>query len=182
MIDLQPNDVICGRGAAAKNHVGNHRYRLLITLHHDAYRNASKSEKSQITEMVVNEIYQIGGRFLKRDLQKSAWIQIDERSCREKTGHSLREMSMSKCGQKNGGYGKDQVSNRGELLRIQEHLFKKLCENRVSPKKWDTSNSRFQILWAFPEPSWPVRNALNEDWTFFNWCDLQRSWCFPEPS
>ena len=141
----QINDVICGRGADARNHPGNKRFRLLINIHCDAYKNASKSEKTRITKMIVDEILANGGRFMKRDMSTMTWQEIDSRSCREKTGQSLREMAASKIAKTdeaaNGGCGVP-CSRRGTLLKLQQYLYNQMKEMDTSTSTVSTSQSQ----------------------------------------
>lgn len=129
----QANDVMCGRGADARNHVGNKRFRMQISLHCEAYAKASKSEKTKITRMIVDSVARDSGRFLKKDPTTGEWYEIDDRSSREKTGQSLREMAASKVTKKPGAKSGLPCSERGTLARLQEHVFSKLVEiNRSS--------------------------------------------------
>ena len=135
MTEPRPDDVICGRGADARNHPGNRRFRSLINLHCDAYSSASKSEKTRITKTIVDDVVNKGGRFLKKDMATGSWNEIDSRSCREKTGQSLRECAASKTVKKQEGRNPGvPCSRRGTLLKLQQYLFAKMTEVEASEK------------------------------------------------
>jgi hypothetical protein len=82
------SDVLLGRGKGYFSHVGNVRYRSLIEDLKGKYDKASKEDKHQITQEVVEIVHQSGGRFLKDD--GAGWVLVEEEVARLKVSHSFR--------------------------------------------------------------------------------------------
>lgn len=82
-----PYDVICARGKAAKNHVGNIQYRLNVERTLEQYSAAStKLEKSQIVSGIVDSIRESSryGGFVKEE--DGRWFEVGDHIAREKVG------------------------------------------------------------------------------------------------
>ena len=94
MTQIQPKDVLFGRGGATNNHEGNRNFRKLVADHQPIYLMARKRDKRDIAQRIVSLVRSVGGRFLKRDESNSNsenWIDVgDKRAC-EKTSQALRE-------------------------------------------------------------------------------------------
>jgi hypothetical protein len=91
---LQHYDVICGRHRSAFDNVGNRRFRVLVSLSLDSYKNApTRAHKSAVIKNIVDSVHTGGGRFLQR--KGSGWIELDEKQTHDKVGHALRDMSLS---------------------------------------------------------------------------------------
>lgn len=70
---MNPNDVLFGRGSGPNDHEGNIRFRDLVNSHKEAYMSTShRQTKSKVARKVVDAIYEINGRFLKRMDAKDA--------------------------------------------------------------------------------------------------------------
>jgi hypothetical protein len=91
MDGLHANDVLCGRGGATNNFIGNKRFRDLVQDHKARYLAAKKNDKQKIARQIVTIIQERGGRFLRKDDMSDAWIDIGEKKAREKTSQALRE-------------------------------------------------------------------------------------------
>eukprot|EP00536_Pseudo-nitzschia_multiseries_P015662 jgi/Psemu1/69591/estExt_Genemark1.C_9270014 len=92
--DIQPNDVLSGRGGATNSHSGNRAFRSLVKQYQNDYLKAKKRDKPQVAAEVVEIIREKGGRFLRRYPTKSEgvfWIEIGDVRAREKTCQALRE-------------------------------------------------------------------------------------------
>jgi hypothetical protein len=89
---LGPYDVICGRGSAAFNNIGNRRFRILIGINIDRYSNCEgRYRKGRfIGDLVRTFQHEIGARYFK--LQDDQLIQLTERQIRQKVGHALRDV------------------------------------------------------------------------------------------
>ena len=63
------NDVLSGRGGRINSHPGNIQYRKLVESYKHTYLNpqTKKMEKSRIASKIVEQIREIGGRFLKEE-------------------------------------------------------------------------------------------------------------------
>ena len=76
-IVVRDNDVLSGRGAGIAAHIGNERFRTLITIRADDNycEGYSASEKKAVAEEIVNHIASLNppGRFLKRDGSSKAY-------------------------------------------------------------------------------------------------------------
>jgi len=92
MESVNQNDVLCGRGGATNNHIGNRNFRKLVAQHQQAYLMARKRDKRDIAQRIVSIVRNNGGRFLKRnDNSPEMWVDVgDKRAC-EKTSQALRE-------------------------------------------------------------------------------------------
>jgi hypothetical protein len=83
-------DVLFGRGKAYQQHIGNVRYRSLIEECKAQYDRASREEKTQITEEIVQIVKQSTGRFLKDD--GAGWEEVEDVVARLKASHTFRGM------------------------------------------------------------------------------------------
>jgi hypothetical protein len=91
--EFQPSDysVVCGRGKDSFNHVGNRRFRALVSMFIERYSKAgSKVAKSAIVSEIINVIRQAGGNFCKN--KKGAWFEVGDHHAREKVSALLRDL------------------------------------------------------------------------------------------
>lgn len=89
-------DVLCGRGKLSFNHVGNRRFRDVISASVSQYNAAeSRLEKAKIVNKIVEEIQASGGRFLRQDEKAGTWHVLNHAQCREKVGHAVRDATSS---------------------------------------------------------------------------------------
>jgi hypothetical protein len=82
------NDVLFGRGKANQNHIGNIKVRSLVEDCKEMYDKASRDEKTQITQEIVQVVQQATGRFLKDD--GAGWVEVDDGIARLKVSHVFR--------------------------------------------------------------------------------------------
>ena len=121
-VELNDNDVLCGRGLGASQFIGNKRFRDLVDTRKKEY-NAEYSylEKAEIAEEVFMVIRSRGGRFLKMvglDAEKTAgsvvkrgnWMETDIKSALEKCKQALREKEVPAHGGK--AYRRKKKTNR----------------------------------------------------------------------
>ena len=91
-------DVVCGRGKGSYNRAGNRRLRVIIRKHLEEYLHSdNKVYKSAIIAKIIRQVkIQDEGRanFLKKD-KTGAWIELAEKTTREKVGHAIREVMAS---------------------------------------------------------------------------------------
>jgi len=65
--DLNPNDVLMGRGAPSAEYSGNMKLRQLVLDHRDEYLNCTKrAGKNNISKRIIDTVLKRGGRFLHR--------------------------------------------------------------------------------------------------------------------
>lgn len=86
---IHDNDVLCGRGGATNNHIGNKRFRSIVAEHQREYLAAKKKDKGLIARSIVQIVHERGGRFLKK--QGDVWVEVDNKKAAEKTSQALRE-------------------------------------------------------------------------------------------
>ncbi len=92
IINPSENDVLCGRGGATNNHVGNKRFRMHVSENQPAYLQAKKRDKSLIAGAVVDKVRKQGGRFLRKiDERGNGWVEVGDKKAIEKTSQALRE-------------------------------------------------------------------------------------------
>jgi hypothetical protein len=89
--DPRDPDVLCGRGGASLRHPGNQTYRRLVSLNKGLYVTCLKTEKLKISRSIVAAIREQNGRFLEKDNDRNAWLDIGEKKAVEKTSQALRE-------------------------------------------------------------------------------------------
>jgi hypothetical protein len=83
---VETTDVIMGRGLGPRQHAGNCRYKITVEMHRARYEAASsRPEKTRIADEIVAIVKQTG-RFLKRDTDSGAWIELDDMQARAKVG------------------------------------------------------------------------------------------------
>jgi hypothetical protein len=92
---LKDNDVLSGRGSIINKHVGNRRFRRLITANKEAYAKCEKnSHKFFLALSIVIAIERKGGRFMKKRDEKiddSCFIAICRKDSVAKTAQALRD-------------------------------------------------------------------------------------------
>lgn len=88
----RPQDVLFGRGGLTNHHIGNLRYRDIISIHRQDYIRAQKIEKPNVARRIVKAI-RTGlnpGRFLKKR-QDGKWHQVSDKEAAWKASQALRE-------------------------------------------------------------------------------------------
>ena len=93
---IEPEDVLSGRGGATNSHSGNRAFRTLVKDHQNQYLKAKKRDKPAVASMIVDLVRKKGGRFLRRWDTNAAtgqvlWVDIGDDRAREKTCQALRE-------------------------------------------------------------------------------------------
>ena len=85
--DPGPTDVICARGKRALEHIGNKRYKGLITKHLQVYSDAkTKLEKSLIVNHIIDAVRNASpqGNFIREE--NGVWVEVGDAVAREKIG------------------------------------------------------------------------------------------------
>jgi hypothetical protein len=92
---IHPEDVLSGRGGATNSHSGNREFRRLVKAYQEEYLRAKKRDKPAVASVIVDQIREKGGRFLRRcdtDSQGQVmYVDIGDVRAREKTCQALRE-------------------------------------------------------------------------------------------
>jgi hypothetical protein len=93
-------DVLLGRGRPIMNHKGNVTMRELVGLNLNRFNVTNhKHERTSIIEEVVQAIKSAGGRFLREDHNMNGfWIEVDDRTARQKVGIYFRDLRCSTSG------------------------------------------------------------------------------------
>lgn len=92
--DIQPYDVINGRGKKSAQNVGNRRFNTTIAIFRSKYSEAvNRKEKSFIIQTIIRCVRESGGHFLKKDHER--WVEIGDDAAYEKVSHALRDMTLS---------------------------------------------------------------------------------------
>ena len=85
--DPGPTDVICARGKRALEHIGNKRYKGLITKHLQVYSDAkTKLDKSLIVNHIIDAVRNASpqGNFIREE--NGVWVEVGDAVAREKIG------------------------------------------------------------------------------------------------
>lgn len=95
-IQLQPNDVICGRGSPSCIHTGNLAFKRVIKKYEMEYLCSKRSDKPKIALKLLEVFRGKGMRFVKREREppdngRFVWVEIDDKQAYEKICQSLRE-------------------------------------------------------------------------------------------
>jgi hypothetical protein len=131
----QKMDILCGRDKEAFGHVGNKRFRTLISVRRDSYQNAkANATKTGITQEIVASIRECGGRFLRKDKQTGVWHEVGDDCAHEKVSHALRGAKdpQKRCRKKKQN-ATDQSPVFQTLLAQQQQIFMALVLNERQP-------------------------------------------------
>ncbi|KAL7540234.1 hypothetical protein ACHAXR_009960 [Thalassiosira sp. AJA248-18] len=93
-ITITDQDVLFGRGGLTNRHIGNLRYRDIISIHRQDYVNAQKTEKPNVARRIVKAIRtgKNPGRFLKKG-EHGKWVAVSDKEAAWKASQALREKS-----------------------------------------------------------------------------------------
>ena len=100
-------DILVGRHKNAFNHVGNRRFRLVISSFLPKYFDSpSRTHRARLVLEIIQSIQCTGGRFVKE--VKGVLVELNDKEKRNKVGHALRDaarahknskvLSTSSCG------------------------------------------------------------------------------------
>ena len=91
--DLNPHDVICGRGSSNLIKVlsGNMAYRKLIERNLDQYESAAATNKRPVSQSIVDQVLKRGGRFLEFDTKTMTWYDVGYERAVTKTAQAFRD-------------------------------------------------------------------------------------------
>lgn len=95
--EIRENDVLCGRGGKSNHHIGNKKYRQVVSEMKQGYRGISaKTAKTDLSRQIVDHVLEYGGRFLKRDASSGRYYILKHNEARKKTSQALRETKVLK--------------------------------------------------------------------------------------
>lgn len=101
--EMQPTDVLLGRGASSNRHMGNLFFRQLISYYRMAYHALPKGGKRQLSRNICNYVRMSGGRFLerRRHIQNgSHWYECGDGRALAKCAQALRETVRNRAGRR----------------------------------------------------------------------------------
>jgi len=90
-IVMTERDVLLGRGRFCQEHPGNLRLRKKIADRFEEYERVRRKLKKQMSEQIVREIQEEGGRYIKRCPRTALWHEVEFAEAREKTAHGFRK-------------------------------------------------------------------------------------------
>jgi hypothetical protein len=89
--DVNPHDVLLGRGGGTNSQVGNRAFRTLVQDFQPTYLRAKRKEKPLLARTIVLIIRKRGGRFLKKNEETGALYEVGDAKAEAKTSQALRE-------------------------------------------------------------------------------------------
>jgi len=116
-----PYDVICARGAMARDYDGNRRFRALVKSQQAAYSAAQcKYEKSKIVSHIVDTVRRASpqGGFVKCVNRK--WYEVGDRAAKEKIGQTFRDLLHTQYSSSTKAKAKIRVQKRREQYQQDE--------------------------------------------------------------
>ena len=151
-------DVLCGRNKSSYNHVGNHRFRITISIFLQEYiDNTNRAYRSGLFERISELMKTCGSRFWK--LVNDEWIILDESMSRHKISHALRDAAALQA-------SKIPVSRTGKQLLLQQQKKKltPLNKDRGVEAKQETEAEAEGDMPA-ATPSEPVERIVSSNTT-----------------
>lgn len=88
-------DVLFGKNARARDHVGNMRAHQLVEEYFEEYEEANKFQKTDIANRIIGQIQESDGRFLKQD-ELGTWTVVPDTVARQKIAHWYRHLRHKK--------------------------------------------------------------------------------------
>ena len=154
---------------------GNKHLSDLILIHHLSYKQISQynwKEKNRIASTVVNEIHQVGGRFLERDVCSAMWCHIDLSTAQKSVALRLKR---SKAGNINHN-SKVKVTPQAAISSHHASL-----QSNPSSKEIDEDDdNKMMATSVHPNNVWSILEALKSkgvwllDTAIFGWYIAQK--------
>lgn len=87
-----PIDVLCGTGIERVNQPGNELFTVCVLKYVEQYTHAqTKKHKMSISKAALDELTELGVRFLKKHPSHQCWYVADQKVGRDRIGHFLRQ-------------------------------------------------------------------------------------------
>lgn len=91
-IDVQPFDVLRGKGKDSFNHEGNIRFRHHVANATEAYNACqTASERAAVVTSVIDAVHCSGGRFLRKHQVHGNWIAMTSKEYKDKVVYAMRD-------------------------------------------------------------------------------------------
>mmetsp|Transcript_298 Transcript_298/g.494 ORF Transcript_298/g.494 Transcript_298/m.494 type:complete len:348 (-) Transcript_298:261-1304(-) len=93
----RPKDVLCGKGKAVFDHVGNRRFRFIVAMNIDKYhKQMTKVARSAMVRSITDQVLSSGARFLKRsdntaEKLDDRWFVLSKEEARAKVSQTMRD-------------------------------------------------------------------------------------------
>jgi hypothetical protein len=97
--EITDADILSGRGGKSNHHVGNKRFRHLVSEMKAMYRSSGqKTDKTALSRGIIEYVHSYGGRFLIQDgtANDRQWRVMTTIEARKKTSQALRETKVLK--------------------------------------------------------------------------------------
>jgi hypothetical protein len=164
LVDFQPSDysVICGRGKANYNHIGNRRFRIVASMFIERYSRAgNKAAKSAIVSEIIEVIREAGGNFC--NFKSGAWFEVEDLFARGKVSAFLRDLLHTK-------YRSSAKAKRDRLktLKQQQNQNQQSGQERVEGTGDSDDSSTTSSCWGMSKNSLGFEYWLEEPDDFFN--------------
>ena len=91
LYDMNPNDILLGRGGGTNNQLGNQRFRTLVQQFQPTYLLSRRKDKPLIARSIVLIVRKRGGRFLRKDEGGTMLYEVGDEKAEAKTSQALRE-------------------------------------------------------------------------------------------
>jgi hypothetical protein len=161
-LDFKPSayDVICARGKAAWNHIGNRRFRVTIDMFFSKYKVATTKVTKSLLVMQIVDIFRENsprGGFVRQDNMTGRWFEVGDAIAREKVGQSLRELLL----QENPEKHQEKRYRKASLKKARRDSDKK---RKSSPRVSLVPRPASEKRWAGPSsPSSSVSSTAFDD-------------------
>ena len=98
--DITDADILSGRGGKSNHHLGNKRFRHVVSEMKEIYRcTGQKTDKTALSRGIIEYVHSYGGRFLIQDRETGKdhrWRIMTMVEARKKTSQALRETKVLK--------------------------------------------------------------------------------------
>ncbi len=142
--------MLFGRGGLTNRHIGNLRYRDVISLHRDDYVKSSKTEKPNVALRIVQAIKSgpSPGRFLKRG-ENGKWFEVSDKEASWKASQALREKTRWSCMKENSSFSiervaKSKATDNKNVAGLPNILKKRKVEEEIKPETQKKADVKFQ--------------------------------------
>jgi len=141
---LREMDIVCGRGAPTNFHIGNEKFRELVSNYHSAYFCAKRSDKPDIAMNIMEVLQSRGARFVRRQKGRHAttvaaaiapgsqqaspppfsshWMEVSSKIAYEKVCQALRdgtpEIQRKMFSSSHPSYGNTRSTRSGKVQKV----------------------------------------------------------------
>lgn len=136
-------DVLFGRTRLSFNNFGNMRFRALIAdNYHEYHISKSRMEKANVTNKIMAEIHDNGGKFLR--FEGNEWCEVPSKVAKRKIGHALRDFSNNPVDQDSTGMNAH-IDTRNQSLLEKQNITKDI-DSTVNKNPFPVYSSSLQMI------------------------------------